>query len=148
MLKFIYSEKATNFCEISTVYLSYVVIVKSTVEISKIFVAFSEYMNFTICFSSNVRVKLVSTHSVHPARGRANYGTKWGHSARPPTYSLLPSQDNGTKLIFKSHMHFIHTYDFTKHFLNLHPCFTEYIFHKNLVKFNGHKNDNSSSKRI
>ena len=46
MLKFIYSEKATKFCEISTVDLSYVVPVKSTVEISQNFVAFSEYMNF------------------------------------------------------------------------------------------------------
>ena len=34
VLKFIYSEKATKFCEISTVDLSYVVPVKSTVEIS------------------------------------------------------------------------------------------------------------------
>ena len=41
--KSIYSEKATNFCEISTVDLSYVVIVKSRVEISQNFVAFSEY---------------------------------------------------------------------------------------------------------
>ena len=47
-VKFIYSDKATNFCEISTVDLSYVVTVKSTVEISQNFVAFSEYMNFTI----------------------------------------------------------------------------------------------------
>ena len=47
MLKFIYSEKATKFCEISTVDLSYVVPVKSTVEILQNFVAFSEYMNFT-----------------------------------------------------------------------------------------------------
>ena len=47
-VKFIYSEKATNFCEISTVDLSYVVTVKSTVEISQNFVAFSEYMNFKI----------------------------------------------------------------------------------------------------
>ena len=31
-LKFIYSEKATNFCEISTVDLTYVVTVKSTKE--------------------------------------------------------------------------------------------------------------------
>ena len=38
---------ATKFCEISTVELSYVVPVKSTVEISQNFVAFSEYMNFT-----------------------------------------------------------------------------------------------------
>ena len=47
MLKLIYSKKATKFCEISTVDLSYVVPVKSSVEISKNFVAFSEYMNFT-----------------------------------------------------------------------------------------------------
>ena len=46
-LKFIYSEKATKFCEISTLDLSYVVTVKSTVEIWQNFVAFSEYMNFT-----------------------------------------------------------------------------------------------------
>ena len=47
IVKFIYSEKATKFCEISTLDLSYVVPVKSTVEISQSFVAFSEYMNFT-----------------------------------------------------------------------------------------------------
>ena len=47
MLKFIYSEKATKFCEISTSLLSYVVPVKSKVEISQNFMAFSEYMNFT-----------------------------------------------------------------------------------------------------
>ena len=35
LLKFIYSEKATKFCEISTVDLSYVVTVKFTVEISQ-----------------------------------------------------------------------------------------------------------------
>ena len=46
-IKFIYSEKATKFCEISTLLLSYVVPVKSKVEISQNFVAFSEYMNFT-----------------------------------------------------------------------------------------------------
>ena len=54
IVKFIYSEKATNFCEISTVDLSYVVMVKSMVEISQNFVAFSKYMNFTtyVSFSS------------------------------------------------------------------------------------------------
>ena len=40
ILKFIYSEKTTKFCEISTVDLFYVVAVKSTVEISQNFVAF------------------------------------------------------------------------------------------------------------
>ena len=42
-----YSEKATNFCEISIVDLSYVVTVKFKVEISQNFVAFSEHINFT-----------------------------------------------------------------------------------------------------
>ena len=39
-------EKATKFCEISTEDLSYVVKIKSTVEISQNLVAFSECMNF------------------------------------------------------------------------------------------------------
>ena len=46
MFKFTYSEKATKFDEISTLDLSYVVTVKSTVEILPNFVSFSEYMNF------------------------------------------------------------------------------------------------------
>ena len=45
---FIYSEKAKNFCKISTIDLSYVVTVKSMVEVSQNFVDFSEYMNFNI----------------------------------------------------------------------------------------------------
>ena len=44
-LKFMYSEKATKFFEISTNYLSYVLPVKWLVEILQNFVAFSEYMN-------------------------------------------------------------------------------------------------------
>ena len=39
-----YSEKATNFCEISTVDLSFVVTVKSKVDISQKFVAFLEHV--------------------------------------------------------------------------------------------------------
>ena len=46
-LKFIYSEKATNVWDISTVDLSYVVTIKSSVEVLQNFVAFSEIMNFT-----------------------------------------------------------------------------------------------------
>ena len=45
----IYSEKATKFWEISTLLLSYVLLVKSKVEISQNFVTFSEYMNFNNC---------------------------------------------------------------------------------------------------
>ena len=46
LLKLIYSEKAQKFCEISSLNLSYVVTVKSTVEILQNFVAFSECTNF------------------------------------------------------------------------------------------------------
>ena len=47
LVKFIYSEKVTKFCKIFTLILSYVVPVKSKVEILQNFVAFLEYMNFT-----------------------------------------------------------------------------------------------------
>ena len=46
VIKFIYSEKATKFCEIFTLLLPYVVPVKSKAKILQNFVAFSEYMNF------------------------------------------------------------------------------------------------------
>ena len=45
-LKFIYSEKATKFCEIFPLLLTTVHTVKSKGKISQNFVAFSEYMNF------------------------------------------------------------------------------------------------------
>ena len=45
-VKFIYFKKATKFCEISTLLLSYVMPVKSKVGIFQNFVALSEYMNF------------------------------------------------------------------------------------------------------
>ena len=56
-LKFIYSEKATNFCEIFTLLLSYAVPVKSKVKILQNFVAFSECMNFTP--SDRIRLLLI-----------------------------------------------------------------------------------------
>ena len=46
-LKLIYSEKATEFCEISTLLLTGTTLDKSKVEISQNFMAFSEHMNFT-----------------------------------------------------------------------------------------------------
>ena len=45
-VKFIYSEKATKFCEIFLLLLTTVHTVKSKWKISQNFVAFSEYMNF------------------------------------------------------------------------------------------------------
>ena len=52
-LKFKYSEKATIFCKISTIDLSYVATVKSKVEILKNVEAFSEHMNCTYIWSKN-----------------------------------------------------------------------------------------------
>ena len=48
VVNFIYSEKATKFCEIFTLVLSYIIVVpvKCKVNILQIAVAFSEYMNF------------------------------------------------------------------------------------------------------
>ena len=46
LLKFIYSEKATKFCEIFPLLLTVCTAVKSKGKISQNFVAFSEYMNF------------------------------------------------------------------------------------------------------
>ena len=73
-IKFIYSEKATIFCEISTVDLFYVV----TVEILQNFVAYSEYMNFIIviydtisqisCEISGDPSEIMSTHIVSWSR--------------------------------------------------------------------------------
>ena len=48
MIKFIYSEKTTIFCETSIVDLSYVIMVNSAMGILQNFVAFSEYMNFSM----------------------------------------------------------------------------------------------------
>ena len=49
VVKFVYSEKATKFCEISTLLLSTVRVHagKSEVDVLQNFLAFSEYMNFT-----------------------------------------------------------------------------------------------------
>ena len=57
---FKYSEKATRFCKISTLDLTVLRTVKSKMEISQNFVAFSEYMNFTkriYCTCSNLLQK-------------------------------------------------------------------------------------------
>ena len=47
LIKFVFSEKATNFAKSSPYFgLQYLHTVKSKVKISQNFVAFSEYMNF------------------------------------------------------------------------------------------------------
>ena len=56
---FIYSEKATKFCEIFTLLLCYIVPVKSKVKVLQSFVAFSEYMNFNAKIEVSIRKKMV-----------------------------------------------------------------------------------------
>ena len=53
-LKFIYFEKNTKFCKISTAALTNTTKDKSTEEISQNCVVFSEYMNFKIYIDLNV----------------------------------------------------------------------------------------------
>ena len=50
-IKFVYSEKATKFCEISTLLLTDTTKDKSKVEISQKILVFSEYMNFNVLSS-------------------------------------------------------------------------------------------------
>ena len=64
MLKFIYSEKATKFCEIFTLLLSYVVPVKSKVKISQNFVVFSEYPSFTKWTNESTQINHVIKETV------------------------------------------------------------------------------------
>ena len=65
-----YSEKATKFFKISTVDLSYVVPVKSAVEISQNVVAFSDHKNFNGFFINHqifLFVLLELYHTTRPA---------------------------------------------------------------------------------
>ena len=68
LLKFIYSEMATKFCEIFPLILTTVHTVKSKWKISQNFVAFSECMNFicTLCIHSVefVQLNLVDAESL------------------------------------------------------------------------------------
>ena len=70
-LKFIYSEKATKFCEISTLLLTVCTVVNSKVEISQNFVAFSEYMNFNK-LSGSYKAKSLAKNQL-----KGNHCTLW-----------------------------------------------------------------------
>ena len=75
-LKFIYSEKATKFCEIFALLLTGTTQDKSKVKISQNSVAFSEYMNFTSftsphflsCFHKNFVMKKKKCLMLCPVR--------------------------------------------------------------------------------
>ena len=53
ILKFIYSEKAAKFCEISSLLLTVCTVVKGKVEISPNFVVFLEFMNFNTAYNAD-----------------------------------------------------------------------------------------------
>ena len=64
-----YCEKATKFCEISTLLFFYVVPVKSKLEISQNFVAFSENMNFN-GHKYNCTSRLITTESAQSSKSK------------------------------------------------------------------------------
>ena len=59
MIKFLYSEKAAEFCEIFPLLLTVCTVVKSKGNILQNFVAYSEYMNFIIEVSADCLFFLV-----------------------------------------------------------------------------------------
>ena len=61
-MKFIYSEKATKFCEIFPLLLTICIAVKSKGKISQNFVAFSEYMKYNI----KIRLAPLKKKMLHP----------------------------------------------------------------------------------
>ena len=68
-IKFIYSEKATKFCEIFPLLLTTVHTIKSKGKISQNFVAFSEYMNFIYSKASSSAAKPEPFFQVQPNLG-------------------------------------------------------------------------------
>ena len=96
MLKYIYSEKATKFCEIFILLLSYVMPVKSEVKILQNFVAFSEYMYFNknILFSGLIAVPINCMMSV---TGNCSY--KYDKNYVLPNYTCRLEKDNTTFVV-------------------------------------------------
>ena len=77
VLQFIYSEKATKFCEILTLLLSYAQTVKSKVKISQNFVAFSVVYDQNLYFGfgpiPKPKSKLADTFGQYRNRYRNRY---------------------------------------------------------------------------
>ena len=64
MIKSIYYGKATKFCEIFTLLLTFTTHYKSKVKIFQHFVAFSEYINFTKMILVLLFEKIVSVFKI------------------------------------------------------------------------------------
>ena len=100
-LKFIYSEKATKFCKISTLLLTVTIKDKSKVDILQNFVAFSEYMNFKLtCVICPPKYRIFPTDLL-PMR--------WSDGWSPNIRSFLKTSDalnpHGTWLLTFSNFH-------------------------------------------
>ena len=107
-VKFIYSEKATKFCEIFTLLLSYVVPVKSKVKISQNIVAFSEYMNFNYIILSMHRnwsqsLTALKTLSTEPIKLGPSGPSAGVMSPSPASMTTLKEL---IKLIIKTYLSF------------------------------------------
>ena len=76
LVKFIYSEKATKFCEIFTLLLTDTTYDKSKVKILQNFVTFSEYMNFNYVDKMSGRGGQKMSVFVH-AQGIKTVHTGW-----------------------------------------------------------------------
>ena len=92
LLKFVYSEKATKFSEISTLLLSTVHTDKIKVEISQNLVAFSEYINFPEFVES--------FQMTHSQNSMTKAEVCVGHKGRRPTDSNPYNKQNSAKFNF------------------------------------------------
>ena len=94
-LKFIYSEKATKFCKISTLLLTGTTQDKSKVEISQNFVAFSEYMNFskpeksTIEFTLCLHIAFSTTNMMSFSFLSRVFASLWARSSYIPQWNFF-----------------------------------------------------------
>ena len=97
--KWIYSEKATTFWEISTIYLYHVVPVKFTVELLQNFVAFSEYMNFKSLQSVCWNPYRATFQGQYRVVGSSEYAKKV--SSKMGGYNLPPLDSNRVNISAK-----------------------------------------------
>ena len=99
-IKFIYSEKATKFCSISTLLLSYVVPVKSKVEISQNFVAFQNIWTLKELTVDGIYLKTwMMSHQFGPKS--CTYSMKFDYLRGWICVEFLARHSRSWRMIFK-----------------------------------------------